>query len=730
MSYRRWEREFFGQKLVIENGKMAKQADGAVVLRYADSVLLTTVNGNEQAVPGTDFLPLTVEYQEKFYAAGKIPGGFLKRESRPSDNAVLSARIIDRPIRPLFPDGMRNEIQVIVTVLSADPDNPPDIWGIMASSLVLNISPIPFEGIVAGVQVGYVDGKYVVFPSADELERSELDIVVAGTEDAVAMVEGEAKEVSEEVMVGALEAAHEAIKSLVAFQKEIISEFQTEKWELEIPAAPEGFLESFDTLVDRNKLAEIMLTPGKKNKDKALKTYRDELIEQFIGKAKETWSEEEIEDNIGFVKDFYHDIEKKVMRRRVIEEDVRMDGRKHNEIRPINIELDLLPRAHGSALFTRGETQSLGIVTLGATMDEQIVDTMFEEGSKSFMLHYNFPPFSTGEVKRLRGPGRREIGHGHLAERSLKNIVPNGESFPYTIRVVSEVLESNGSSSMATVCSGSLSLMAAGVPMEKHVAGVAMGMIQEPEKTVVLTDILGNEDHMGDMDFKVTGTRDGITAFQMDVKVSGVSSEIMTKALEQARLARLKILDLMYEAIPEPRKFVSDYAPIIRTINLPYEKIGEIIGPGGKVIKKLSSEYDSTIFIDDERSQAKIVGSNREKLDQLEKVIDAIISEVKPGQLFEGKISRAEAYGFFVEIAPGKTGLLHISKMGASGKDFLREHKVGDTIAVEVAGTDQMGKISLKLEGVEVKEDSKRDNKRPYHRNDRNDRNRGDRNRK
>jgi len=427
------------------------------------------------------------------------------------------------------------------------------------------------------------------------------------------------------------------------------------------------------------------------------------------------------------VKDLFHDIEKEVMRKRVIEDDVRMDGRKHDEIRPINIELDLLPRAHGSALFTRGETQSLGIVTLGATMDEQIVDTMFEEGSKSFMLHYNFPPFSTGEVKRLRGPGRREIGHGHLAERSLKNIVPKGESFPYTIRVVSEVLESNGSSSMATVCSGSLALMAAGVPMEKHVAGVAMGMIQEPEKTVVLTDILGNEDHMGDMDFKVTGTRDGITAFQMDVKVAGVSSEIMTKALEQAKTARLKILDLMYQAVPAPREYVSDYAPIIRTINLPYEKIGEIIGPGGKVIKRLSSDYDSTIFIDDEKSQAKIVGSNREKLVLLEKVIDAIISEVKPGQLFEGKITRAEAYGFFVEIAPGKTGLLHISKMGANGKDFLREHKVGDTIAVEIAGTDQMGKISLKLEGVEVTEEKRRDNRKPFPRNDRN---RGDRNRK
>jgi polyribonucleotide nucleotidyltransferase len=593
--------------------------------------------------------------------------------------------------------------------------------------MALNLSKIPFEGIVAGVRVGYIDEKYVIFPSVEELDRSELDIVVAGTKDAVTMVEGEAKEVSEKVMVGALEAAHEAIKSLVAFQEQIIKEFEIEKWVIEIPQAPEGFVEAFERLIDRKRIADLMLTHGKKAKDAALKTYRNELIELFYEKNIDRWTEEEIDSNVRYLKDFYHDVEKEVMRQRVVEEDIRMDGRKHDEIRPIAIELDLLPRAHGSALFTRGETQSLGIVTLGATMDEQIVDTMFEEGSKSFMLHYNFPPFSTGEVKRLRGPGRREIGHGHLAERSLKNIVPEDKDFPYTVRVVSEVLESNGSSSMATVCSGSLALMAAGVPLKKHVAGVAMGMIKETSKTVVLTDILGNEDHMGDMDFKVTGTRDGITAFQMDVKVSGVSGEIMTQALDQARVARLKIIDLMYEAIPEARTNVSDYAPIIRTIDLPYEKIGEIIGPGGKVIKKLSSEYDSTIFIDDEKSQAKIVGNDRAKLDRLEKVIDAIISEAKPGQVFEGKITREEAYGFFVELAPGKTGLLHVSKMGENSKEFLKSHKVGDIIKTEVSGVDQMGKISLKLEGVEVSEE-KRENRRPYPRSD--NRNRGERNRK
>ena len=613
--FRFWEKDFYGRKLRIEHGKVAKQAHGACIVTYADSMILATVDGNEESLPGTDFMPLTVEYQEKFYAAGKIQGGFIKREGRPGENAILSARLIDRPIRPLFPDGFTNEVQVIVTVLSADPDNPPDLWGVFGSSLALNISEIPFEGIAAGVRVGYVDGKYVVNPTQEELTKSEIDIVVAGTNDAVTMVEGEALEVSEKIMIGALKTAHDAIKELCAFQKEIIEELGgVTKWEVKVPEAPEGFIEAFDEILDEEVICGKIQTPGKHAKDDALKNYRNEKLEEFCEKNNGRWSEETIKENMYFLKNFYHDKIKHVMRRSVIEEDIRMDGRNHTEIRPITCELDILPRAHGSALFTRGETQSLGIVTLGAPTDEQIVDSMFEDVSKSFMLHYNFPPFSTGEVKRLRGVGRREIGHGHLAERSLKNLVPKSEEFPYTIRVVSEVLESNGSSSMATVCSGSLSLMAAGVPMSKHVAGVAMGMIQEPDKTVVLTDILGNEDHLGDMDFKVTGTRDGITAFQMDVKVSGVSEEVMIQALNQARDARLKIIDMMMAAIPEPRNEVSKYAPIIKTMSVPYDKIGEIIGPGGKVIKKLSSDYESNIFIDDAKSQVKVINENHEKI--------------------------------------------------------------------------------------------------------------------
>ena len=705
-NYRTWEKEFFGRKLVVEHGKMAKQAHGACFIKFGDSAILATVDGNEEPNEGADFLPLTVEYQEKFYAAGKIPGGFIKREGRPSENAVLSARLIDRPIRPLFPDGMTNEVQVIVTVLSADPDTPPDTMGIFASSLALNLSPIPFEGVVAGVRVGYIDGEYVIFPTVEQLDKSMLDIVVAGTKNAVTMVEGEAKEVSEEIMLGALNAAHAAIKELVGFQEEILSEFKIDKWEIQIPQPIEGFIETFSEMINDEEIARIMLsTPGKKAKDKALKEYRNERIEAFKEKYAEKWSDEEMELNEKFLKAHFDERLKHVMRRSVVENDTRMDGRKHNEIRPITCELDILPRTHGSALFTRGETQSLGTVTLGAPIDEQVVDTLFEEGSKTFMLHYNFPPFSTGEVKRLRGPGRREIGHGHLAERALKFVIPKEEEFPYTIRVVSEILESNGSSSMATVCSGSLALMAAGVPIKKHVAGVAMGMIQEEDKTVVLTDILGNEDHMGDMDFKVTGTRDGITAFQMDVKVAGVSEEIMLKALQQARDARKNILDLMYSTIPEPRKEVSRHAPVIKVFNIPYDKIGELIGPGGRVIKKLSSDYEAKIFIDDEKAQVKVIGNNPEKINKLMKIVDIMLKEIEKGQVFEGIISRVEPYGIFVELAPGKVGLLHSSKLGENLKEFLKTNGVGSPVKVEVTAIDNMGRIQLKRFGVEVKED-------------------------
>jgi len=720
--FKKWEREIFGKKLVVEHGKMAKQADGACFVKFDESALLTTVGGSEERNEGVNFLPLTVEYQEKFYAAGKIPGGFIKREGRPGENAILSARLIDRPLRPLFPDGMTNEVQIIITVLSADTDNPPDTMGIFSSSLALNLSPIPFEGIVAGVKIGYIDGEFVLFPSVEQLKKSKIDVVVAGTEDAVTMVEGEAKEVSEEVMVEALKKAHEAIKKLIEFQKEIISEFEIEKWEIEIPKKPEEIIGSFDKLIDDSKIEEAFNIEGKQAKSRKLKEFRNELIDKLKEDFDEELPEEEFAEVEGFLKEHYEERVKKYMRRRIIERDLRMDGRKTTDIRPISCEVNLLPRAHGSALFTRGETQSLGTVTLGAPIDEQIIDTLFEEGSKTFMLHYNFPPFSTGEVKRLRGPGRREIGHGHLAERSLKNMVPSDEEFPYTIRIVSEILESNGSSSMATVCSGSLALMAAGVPLKKHVAGVAMGLIQEEDDTKVLTDILGNEDHYGDMDFKVAGTRDGITAFQMDVKVSGVSEELMLKALHQARDARMHILDIMYDVIPEPNKELSNYAPTIKVLDVPQDKIGELIGPGGRVIKKLSGDYEAKISIDDETGQVKIIGENREKIEDLMSVIQTMIKDVEAGAVFEGTITRIEPYGVFVELAPGKVGLLHSSKLGEHIKQFLKDKEIGSKVKVEVTAIDDMGRIQLKRYGVEIKDDKKSErNRSGKHSNQRRD---------
>ncbi len=724
-NYRTWKKELFGRELIVEHGKMAKQAGGAFVLRYADSMILVTADCSDDPLANAGFLPLTVEYLEKFYAAGKIPGGFIKREGRPSENSILSARIVDRSIRPLFPDDFTHEIQVIVTVLSADPDNPPDTWAILGSSLALNISRVPFSVRTAAVRVGLIDDEFVFFPSAAQLERSKMDIIVAGTRESVSMVEGEAKEVTEEEMVRALSEAHNAIKEIVAFQEEVMSSFEIEKLEFEVPQAPEGFVEGFEKSIDDQKILDLMEVPGKHAKDNAIKEYRNALIDAYKESLSEDMEEEAFDEHLGFIKECFDDRIKKVMRRSVAEKDIRMDGRSHSEIRHVSCELDLLPRAHGSSLFTRGETQSLGIVTLGAPMDEQIVDTMFEEGSKRFMLHYNFPPFSTGETKRLRGPGRREIGHGHLAERGLKSVIPRDDDFPYTIRVVSEILESNGSSSMATVCSASLALMGAGVPISKHVAGVAMGLIQEADKTVVLTDILGNEDHYGDMDFKVVGTSAGITAFQMDVKISGVTESIMLRALTQAKEARLKILEIMDATLSEPRSELSDHAPAIETISVPTDKVGELIGPGGKTIKRLSSEYDAEIFIDDAKGIVKLLCNDRSKMSKLTSVIEAIISDVKPGQVFEGKITRTEPYGVFVELAPGKTGLLHASKLGENIREFLKTHDVGSAVMVEVTGTDNMGRIQIKKQGVEIKEEDNRSDRRPSRRPP----NRGDRDR-
>ncbi|BBE32079.1 polyribonucleotide nucleotidyltransferase [Tepiditoga spiralis] len=687
-----WEKELFGKKLRIEYGKMAKQSLGSILLIYGESSLLVTANASEEEKPGIDFFPLTVEFKEKFYAVGKIPGGFIKRESRPSEEAILSSRLIDRPIRPLFPKSFHNEVQVINTVFSMRNEDYIDTWGITGSSIALNLSPIPFKGIVAGVRVGYVNGEYIAFPTEEQMKNSKIDIVVAGTKDAVTMVEGEALEASEEEMVKALTFSHNAIKEIIEFQEEIISEVSIEKWEVKEPEIPEEMINAFMNTVNNDMIKECMLKEGKKNKDKAIKEYKKELFSNFI-ENNESWDEEYINENMSFIKEAFEERFKKVMRRMIIEENKRADGRTVDQIRPITCEVGLIPRVHGSSLFTRGETQSLGIITLGMQSDVQHVDTIFSNEEKKFMLHYNFPPFCTGEVKPLRGPARREIGHGHLAERSHKNLIPSEEEFPYTIRSVSEVLESNGSSSMATVCSTSLALMDAGVPIKKHVAGAAMGLIFEEDGYVVLTDILGMEDHLGDMDFKVTGTRDGITAFQMDVKVEKVNEEIMTVALDKAKKAREHILNLMYDTISEPRKELSQYVPYVKITKVPVDKIGEIIGPGGRVVKDINKKFEVETDINDE-GLVKVVGFDREKVKAAINYVDGIIKVVKTGEHYEGTIKKIEKFGLFVEVLPGKTGLLHVSNYNKNVK-----YNIGDKIKVEVLRVEGANKFQLKEEG-------------------------------
>ncbi|WP_448523653.1 polyribonucleotide nucleotidyltransferase [Pseudothermotoga sp.] len=691
MVLRYWRRVILGKEFYVEHGRMAKQANGAVLARVGDTSVLATAVMADQSVEGVDFVPLTVEFQERFYAAGKIPGGFVKREGKPSEAAILSARTIDRPIRPLFPKHLRNEVQVVVTVLSADPTNPPDVVGVMAASLALNLSDIPFNGVVAAVRVGLIDGQVVFFPSEGELERSSLDIVVAGTADAITMVEGEAREVSEEQMVEVLFKAHDAIRQIVEFEQEVISEFNVSKVQIEEVKLPEDLERDFLALVDAKELRNRLLTQGKKARAEAIGEYYGSIVEQL----KQKRPEEILNQYTVQLKDLYEELMKHRMRRIIVEESIRLDLRGPKDIRPITCEIGLLPRVHGSALFTRGETQSLGIVTLGAPMDEQIVDTILEEGTKRFMLHYNFPPFCTGEVKPLRGPSRREIGHGHLAERALKFVLPDEDQFPYTIRVVSEILESNGSSSMATVCSGSLALMDAGVPVKKHVAGVAMGLILEPDAAVVLTDIMGAEDHWGDMDFKVAGTRDGITAFQMDCKVSGVSRELLYGALMQAKEARMFVLDKMYSTIDKPKPSLSTYAPVIKTTVIDPTKVGEVIGPGGRVIKGIIKEFDVQISVDDETGRVSVIGSSEQKVDAAIKKINEIVREIAVGDVFEGKVTRIEPFGVFLEVGAGKIGLLHQSKILSNMKSL----KIGDTLKVKVSNIDNLGRLQFEEVG-------------------------------
>ncbi len=672
--------------LIIETGELAKQADGSAVVYYGDTIVLATAVAQDSPREDIDFFPLTIDYLEKGYAAGKIPGGFIKREGKPSEREVLTSRLIDRPIRPLFPDGFKCETQGIVSVLSFGDENTSDVMGIIGMSTALMLSDIPFNGPVSGVRVGYVDGQLVVFPDAEQSERAELNFVVAGTDDAVVMVEGGAREVSEALVIEALEFAHQQIKRINAIQRALAEKAGKPKREFVPPEVDQNLKERVYEFVSP-KIREALLVEGKLARQQALDKLLEETLQELAPE-----DEPEIQKQI---KNIFHDIEKDTVRRMILDEGRRVDGRRPEEIRPIYCRVGFLPRVHGSALFVRGETQALVSTTLGTTEDEQKIDSLEGESFKRFMLHYNFPPFSVGEVKRLGAPGRREIGHGALAERALNPLIPPKEKFPYTIRVVSDILESNGSSSMATVCGASLALMDAGVPIDTHVAGVAMGLVLEGDKAVVLTDILGMEDHLGDMDFKVAGTRKGITAFQMDVKTAGITKEIMEKALEQARQARLHILDIMKSTIDYPRKELSPYAPRIFTMQIKPEKIRDVIGVGGKVIRSIIEETGVKIDIEDS-GLVHIISTDQDSARKAKEIIEGITKELEVGAIYTGKVKKVVDFGAFVEILPGVEGLLHISQISDKRINKVTDVlNVGDEVTVMVIEIDELGRPRL-----------------------------------
>ncbi len=678
-----------GITISLETGRIAKQAGGSVVIRIGDTMLLSTAcSGTPRE--GIDFFPLTVEYIAKRYAAGKIPGGFLKREGKPSDREVLSARLVDRPIRPLFPDGYNNEVQLVNTVLSADEHYSADVLAITASSCALCLSDMPFSEPVASVRIGMVNDALKVFPTLAETEAGGFDLIVAGTTDSIMMVEGGAHEVPEEKFIEAIMFAHEHIKKLVEFQKELIGKCDVPEKVFETPQEADQEIIAAVTELAKDRIHDISFTGDKKLRYTKLDELRAEIQEQLA----ERFPEQE-----AAISHALHDIEYHDMRSTIIKTGTRIGGRDCDTIRDITCELDILPRAHGSALFTRGETQALGVITLGTKMDEQRIDDVQAEYSKSYMLHYNFPPYCVGETKRFGFVSRREIGHGNLAERSLSPILPNEQSFPYTIRIVSEVMESNGSSSMATVCGGSLSLMAAGVPIKEHVAGVAMGLIKEGDDIVILTDILGTEDHMGDMDFKVAGTRKGINAIQMDIKIDGITTEVMQNALAKAYTARCKIIDKMDEAIPQAKSDLSPYAPRITSISIDKEKIGEIIGPGGRIIRDIQDTTGATINIDDDGT-VNVFAAAKSEADAAIERINQIIAEPELGAVYEAKIKTIVDFGAFAEYLPGKDGLIHISELDTKRVEKVGDVvKLGDMVKVKLIGMDR-GKVRLSMKAL------------------------------
>ncbi len=678
-----------GIKILLETGRMAKQANGSTIIRIGDTMVLsTTCSGPPRE--GIDFFPLTVEFIAKTYAAGKIPGGFFKREGKPSESEVLSARIVDRPIRPLFPEGYSNEVQVINTVISADEKFNADVMAITSASCALCLSDMPFSNPVAGIRVGLVNDELKVFPTIEETGNSTLDLIVAGTEDSIMMVEGSALELKEEKIIEAIIFGHKYIKELIQLQKDLCGQIDIPEKTFEPPEAIDPELVSAVTELVKDKIHDISFNGNKKLRYKGI----DELLTQ----AKEQLAERFPEKDADIAKTF-HEIESNDMRKFISETKTRVGGRDCDTIRDISCEIDVLPRAHGSALFTRGETQCLGVTTLGTKLDEQFIDDIQAEYKKSYMLHYNFPPYSVGEVKRMGSVNRREIGHGHLAERALSPVLPNDKSFPYTIRIVSEIMESNGSSSMATVCAGSLSLMAAGVPIKTHIAGVAMGLIKEGEEVTILTDILGTEDHLGDMDFKVTGSRDGITAIQMDIKIDGITSQIMKDALVKANEARCKIIDIMENAIPKSRSELSVYAPRITIISIDKSKIGEIIGPGGKTIREIQEETGSVITIEDDGS-VQVFATDKSGAEAAIKKINAIVADPEVGAVYDGKVKKIVEFGAFIEFMPGKEGLVHISELSRKRVTKVEDVlKMGETVKVKLIGFDR-GKPRLSIKAL------------------------------
>ena len=701
MKKKTFELDFYGRKIIVEHGELAKQADGAVLVRYNDTVILTAAVVSKTVNLLSDFFPLTVNYQEKLYSVGKIPGGFIKREGRPSENATLAARMIDRPMRPLFPEGFKNEVQIISTVLSVDQDCSPELTAMLASSLAVSISKIPFNGPIAGVKVGRVNGEFVINPTPEELEVSDLDLTVAGTKDAINMVESSAKEVPEEVMLEALMFGHKAVKELIAFEEKIIAEIGEEKMEYETLTIEPEMKERITSLISK-KMDKALRIKDKLKKYDAIDKIKEETVELYRSEYEEKLKEEELEELLVKVNMVVSNIEYELFRSIVVKEGIRPDGRKMDEIRKLSTDIDLLPRTHGSALFTRGETQALSVTTLGAIGEHQILDGLGLEDQKRFMLHYNFPQFSVGETGRYGAPGRREIGHGALGEKALLQVIPSEEEFPYTIRVVSEILESNGSSSQASICAGCMSLMAAGVPIKAPVAGIAMGLITHGDDYTILTDIQGMEDHLGDMDFKVAGTEHGICALQMDIKIKGITEQILKEALEQARIARLQVLKVMQKQIKEPRKEVSKYAPKMETFTIDPMKIKDVIGKGGEMITKIICDASNVkdvnninaVKVDlEDDGRVIIYHSDQEIINKTRKMIEEVVREVEVGKIYEAKVVKIEDFGCFVQLWPGCEGLVHISQLAHERVEKVEDVvKVGDEIIVKALGPDKKGR--------------------------------------